>query len=85
MLDENQEKVEDNKSNLDHDVVSSSEKTPETEQQVTSTAENQEVSGAVNEIEEEIAATAEESAENNQVTEVVKEIDYSNAFRKFSC
>jgi len=77
MLDENQEKVEDNKSNLDHDVVSSSEKTPETEQQVTSTAENQEVSGAVNEIEEEIAATAEESAENNQVTEVVKEIDYS--------
>ena len=77
MLDENQEKVEDNKSNLDQDVVSGSEKTPETEQQVTSTAENQEVSGAVNEIEEEIAATAEESAENNQVTEVVKEIDYS--------
>ena len=77
MLDENQEKVEDNKNNLEQDVVSSSEKTPETEQQVTSTVENQEVSDVVNEIQEEIAATAEVSAENNQVPEFVKEIDYS--------
>ena len=64
MLDENQEKVEDNKSNSEQEVVSGSEKNSrKTEQQVTSTAESQEVSGAVNEIEEEIAATAEESAE----------------------
>ena len=77
MLDDNQEKVEDNKSNLEQDVHPSPEKIEEPEQQVASATENQEVSGAVIEIEEEIAALAEETIENNQVLEVVKEIDYS--------
>ena len=74
MLDDNQEKVEDNKSNLEQDVHSSPEKITEAEQQVASISENEEVSGAVNEIEEEIATVAEETIENTQVSEAVNEL-----------
>lgn len=77
MLDENQDKVEDNKSSSAPAVFSSPEKTTETEHQEVPSSENLEVSSAVNEIEEEIAANAEDTEANNQDAEVVKEKDYT--------
>ena len=77
MLDDNQEKVEENKSSLEEGVSLSPNKIKESEQEATATPENEEVSGTVNEIEEKVAVIAEETTESNQVIEVVNEIDYS--------
>ena len=73
MLDNNQEKVEENKSSLTPEVNTPLNEAIEEQKEAVSTPENNEVSEAVNEIEEKVAEEAEEA----ETVEVVKEIDYS--------
>jgi len=82
MLDNNQDKVEENKSNLSQDDNPTSNETKEEKLEVSSTPENDEVSEAMNEVEEKVAEVAEkaeelEEAEESNTEATTKEIDYS--------